>query len=96
MASDRMIVEDLLTRRGYKKVEPNTPLLMLKDKEYLLFPGTGGKQVLQMGSGRSGEAGCSVTLYFNEHGDFTEHSADNDLDGEASDLDTDINGQPRP
>lgn len=43
--------------------------------------------MIQLGSGRTGEAGCSVTLYFNEHGDLTEHSADNDLDGEASDLD---------
>lgn len=87
MASDRMIVEDLLTRRGYKKVEPSTPLLMLKDKEYIHFINHMGVQMIQLGSGRTGEAGCSVTLYFNEHGDLTEHSADNDLDGEASDLD---------
>jgi hypothetical protein len=96
MATDLQLIKDMLERRGYTNhLGSITNSEYLGHKEYLLGLVSGGKHILQLGPGRSGEENCNCTLYFTEHGDFYEHSSDV-AENEASDFDTEINGQPRP
>ncbi len=85
MATDLQLMTDMLERRGYV-VSEVIPPEMLTDKEYIRFTEADGKQVLKFGEGRFGEEGCHCSFYFNEFGDFYEHSS-NVVENIASDLD---------
>lgn len=77
MANDRDMVLAMLDRRGYKKAaEEVTNPHTLAHKEFILFNGANGDTLVQFGPGRTGNEGCNTTLYFNVHGDFYEHSSD--------------------
>jgi hypothetical protein len=77
MATDLQIFKEMLERRGYTNhLGSITNAEYLGHKEYLLGLVSSGKHILQLGPGRSGEEGCDCSFFFNEHGDFIEHSAD--------------------
>lgn len=85
MACDRDIVLAMLERRGYQKADEEvTNPHTLAHKEFILFNAANGQTLIQFGPGRTGEENCHSTLYFDVHGDFTEHSCDHE-DQESSD-----------